>query len=88
VTLSFETGDAVDDISQPITRADLSPGDPRIVRVIEGYFRQHGIAGGKFNHYKPAALLLREQATMAPMIADTTINLAASLFARLNGLLP
>jgi hypothetical protein len=76
------------ELSQPITRADLSPGDPRIVRVIEGYFRQHGIAGGKFNHYKPAALLLREQATMAPMIADTTINLAASLFARLNGLLP
>ncbi len=76
------------ELSQPITTADLSPGDPRIVRVIEGYFRQHGIAGGKFNHYKPAALLLREQATLAPMIADTTINLAASLFTRLNGLLP
>jgi predicted ATP-dependent endonuclease of OLD family len=76
------------ELSQPITKADLSPGDPRIVRVIEDYFRQHGIAGGKFNHYKPAALLLREQATLAPMIADTTINLAASLFTRLNGLLP
>jgi hypothetical protein len=76
------------ELSQPITTADLSPGDPRIVRVIEGYFRRHGIAAGKFNHYKPAALLLREQATLAPMIADTTINLAASLFTRLNGLLP
>jgi len=56
--------------------------------VIERYFRQHDIAGGKFDHYKPAALLLREQATLAPMISDTTINLAASLFTRLNGLLP
>jgi predicted ATP-dependent endonuclease of OLD family len=76
------------ELSQPITKADLSPGDPRIVRVIEDYFRQHGIAGGKFNHYKPAALLLREQATLAPMIVDPTIKLAASLFTRLNGLLP
>jgi hypothetical protein len=76
------------ELSQPITPADLTPGDPRIVRAIEGYFRQHNIAGGKFNHYRPAAFLLREQATLLPMIADTTISRAASLFTRLNELLP
>jgi predicted ATP-dependent endonuclease of OLD family len=76
------------ELRQPITAADLSAGDPRIVRGIEGYFRQHKIAGGKFNHYRPAAFLLREQASLLPVIADATINRAVSLFTRLNGLLP
>lgn len=76
------------ELSQPITPADLAPGDPRIVRAIEGYFRQHGIADGRFNHYRPAAVLLREQATLVPMIDDATINRAGRLFTRLNGLLP
>ena len=53
------------ELSQPITEADLAPGDPRVVRAIEAHFRQHGIAGEKFNHYKPAAVLLREQAAAA-----------------------
>jgi AAA ATPase domain len=76
------------ELSQPITEADLNTSDPRVVRSIEAYFRQHGIAGGKFNHYRPAAVLLREQATLGPVIADTTITRAAKVFARLNGLLP
>jgi hypothetical protein len=78
----------VSELSQPVTEADLSPGDPRIVRAIEAYFRQHGIAGGKFNHYRPAAVLLREQAALAPAISAATINRADRLFARLNGLIP
>jgi AAA ATPase domain len=76
------------ELTQPITEADLTPGDPRIVRAVEAYFRQHGIAGGKFNHYRPAAVLLREQAALAPAIGATTINRADRLFARLNGLIP
>ena len=76
------------ELTQPITEADLTPGDPRIVRAIEAYFRQHGIADGKFNHYRPAAVLLREQAALTPAISATTINRADRLFARLNGLIP
>jgi hypothetical protein len=76
------------ELAQPITAAELSPGDPRIARAVEGYFRQHNIAGGKFNHYRPAAVLLREQATLLPMITEITINLTTRLFTRLNGLLP
>jgi len=76
------------ELSQLVTLTDLAPGDPRIVRVVEGYFRQHGIASGSFNHYRPAAVLLREQASLVPMIADTTITRASTMFARLNGLLP
>lgn len=76
------------ELSQPVTEADLTPGDPRVVRAIEAYFRQHGVANGKFNHYRPAAVLLREQATLAPAISSNTIGRADRLFTRLNGLLP
>lgn len=76
------------ELSQPLTEADLAPGDPRIVRAVEGYFREHGIAGGKFSHYKPAAVLLREQATLAPAISAATVSRAGRLFARLNSLIP
>ena len=43
---------------------------------------------GRFNHYKPAAVLLREQAELAPKIDQDTIDRAGQLFARLNSLLP
>jgi ABC-type molybdenum transport system ATPase subunit/photorepair protein PhrA len=76
------------DLTMPITAADLNPNDPRIVRQVEGYFRQHGIAGGRFNHYKPAAALLREQTTVAARISTATLTRAERLFGRLNSLLP
>jgi hypothetical protein len=76
------------ELSQPIILADLTPGHPRIIRAIEDYFSPHGIAGGKFSHYKPAAVLLREQTTLAARVSDSTINRASRLFTRLNGLLP
>ncbi|GAB3133938.1 ATP-dependent nuclease [Microbispora hainanensis] len=73
------------ELSSRITSADLNPRDPRIVRQIEGYFQQHGL--GKFNHYKPAALLLREQAALLQKISSVTVSRATQLFARLNSLL-
>jgi predicted ATP-dependent endonuclease of OLD family len=44
-----------------ITSADLNTTNPRIVRQVEEHFRQHDITNGRFNHYKPAALLTRKQ---------------------------
>jgi hypothetical protein len=76
------------ELNQPITLADLTSGDPRIVRAVEAHLRQHGIANGRFNHYRPAVILLREQTSLVPMIADTTITRASAMFSRLNGLLP
>jgi hypothetical protein len=48
----------VQDLPAPLTLADLNQYDPRIVRRIKAYFRDHGIGGGKFNHYRPAAELI------------------------------
>ncbi|TDB92422.1 hypothetical protein E1267_43855 [Nonomuraea longispora] len=71
----------------PITVADLNPHDPRIVRQIETYFRSNNVAGGKFNHYKPAAVLMREQNTVMPNISSATLARAEQLFSRINDLL-
>jgi energy-coupling factor transporter ATP-binding protein EcfA2 len=70
-----------------ITVSDLNPNDPRIVRQIEAIFKQRNIAGGRFNHYKSAAHLLREQRTFLPKISTVTATRAEQLFRRLNSLL-
>ncbi|GAA3036472.1 ATP-dependent nuclease [Actinokineospora globicatena] len=72
----------------PITTGDLNPHDPRIVRKIETYFRDNTIATGNFDHYKPAAKLLREQVALVPNIAEVTLARAEQLFVALNNLLP
>jgi AAA domain, putative AbiEii toxin, Type IV TA system len=76
------------DLPTPITLADLNPHDPRIVRQIEAYFRDNGIANGEFNHYRPAAELLRQQASLIPKISSATLDRAEALFKRLNDLIP
>jgi hypothetical protein len=70
-----------------ITAADLNPHDPRVVRQVEAYLRDRGIAGGKFSHLRPATRLLREQATLAPKISSRTLTSAEQLFAKINNLL-
>jgi energy-coupling factor transporter ATP-binding protein EcfA2 len=75
------------ELPRTLTPADLNQHDPRVVRTIEDYFRQNNIAGGKFDHYRPAAVLLRYQATLLPQITQPTITRFGQLFARANGLL-
>jgi ABC-type lipoprotein export system ATPase subunit len=75
------------DLPTPITAADLNRHDPRIVRQIETYFRDKCITGGRFNHYRPAAELLRQQTSLIPKINAATLDKAALLFKRLNELI-
>ena len=58
-----------------------------MVRAVETYFAKNNIAGGKFDHYRPAAILLRQQATLLPQIGQDTINRGAQLLQRINTLL-
>ncbi|MFI5905416.1 ATP-dependent nuclease [Streptomyces cyaneofuscatus] len=75
------------ELTTPITAADLNAKDPRVVRQIEAEFKKRNITA-RFNHYKPAAVLLREQADLAPLINSSTIARADQLFTRLNSLFP
>ncbi|MEU8308955.1 AAA family ATPase [Actinomadura sp. NPDC048955] len=75
------------DLPAPVTAADLNPHDPRIVRQIETHFRTNNIAAGKFSHYKPAAVLMREQNALVPAISGATLARAEELFRRINDLL-
>ena len=74
-------------LPNPITPADINTKDPRIVRQVEAYFRQQGISSGRFNHYKPAAVLIREQATLIPNLSAATLERAERLFIRLNSMI-
>ncbi len=75
------------ELGTPITTSELNANDPRMVRQIESVFKQRKIAT-RFNHYKPAAVLLREQAELVANIDAATIARADQLFNRLNALLP
>ncbi len=75
------------ELPAPPTAADINAADPRVVRAVETYFAQNNIADGKFDHYRPAAILLRQQATLLPQIGQDTINRGAQLLQRINTLL-
>ncbi|MFE2283345.1 AAA family ATPase [Streptomyces sp. NPDC059443] len=76
------------DLTQPIMADDLNPNDPRIVRQVEAVFKKRNPSKGRFNHYRPAATLLREQADLFDRIDAATALRAGRLFTRLNTLLP
>ena len=76
------------ELDEPVTMKSISESNPRIVQRLDSYFRRHRIAGGRFDPYRPAALLLQEHSRMRGMISDPTIERAASLFERINSLLP
>lgn len=59
------------------TVGSLRPGD-RIVKRIEQKL------GDKFDHYKPAETLLRDQATLLPQMSEATLKRFAALFGRIN----
>ena len=82
VSIAYEN-----ELPAALTTADINAADPRVVRAIEAYFRDNGINGGKFDHYRPAAILLRRQAELLPQIGQDTIGRAARLIGRINALL-
>jgi predicted ATPase len=66
---------------------DLKAKDGRIVGRVEQHFKENGIAGGRLNHYKPSAYLLREQVKMLPKLNESTLQAASDLFDYVNALL-
>lgn len=70
-----------------LTTADINTADPRVVRAIEAYFRDNNINGGRFDHYRPAGVLLQRQAELLPRIGAATIARASQLTSRINALL-
>ena len=66
---------------------DLGPGDPRVTRAVGAYFAEHDIAGGVFDRYRPAEVLLRQQAELLPEVNSVTVTQFTRLFACANELL-
>lgn len=73
-------------LPNPITGADLNNNIPRVVQRIAEYFQEHGINDGHFDHYRPAAALLRLGA--APVaLSSHTLDMAEQLFIKINTLI-
>ena len=71
-----------------LTLKAITDSNPRIVQRIQSYFENEGIADGQFDSYRAAAFLLQKHAELRDQIDDSTIERAASMFERINSLLP
>ena len=76
------------DLGQKVTLRSISSSNPRIAERVKGYFSENDIADGHFDTYRPAAYLLQNHAVLRAEINETTIENAASMFDRINALLP
>ena len=77
-----------EDLPSELTMKSISESNPRIVQRIAAYFENEGVAGGRFDPYRPAAYLLKRHAELRDEIDDATVERAASMFERINALLP
>ncbi len=77
-----------DELPTKLTLKTISDSNPRIAQRIAAHFASEGICGGKFDTYRPAAYLLQTFAARRNEIDDDTIERAASMFDRINALLP
>ena len=77
-----------DELPERLSMKAISAKDPRIAERISAYFKQHDIADGVFDSYRPASYLLKNHAFLRSQISDETIERAVSMFQRVNGLLP
>ena len=60
----------------------------RIVQRASAHFGKHGIDGGRFDRNRPASLLLSRHDELCAEMDQRTVERAAALFERVNGLLP
>ena len=85
--LDLVSGALATELPKAIKSKDLKSKAPRITARVEQHLREHGIANGRLNHYRPAAHLLRHQTNLLPKIDQATLQRAETLFNRLNRLL-
>ena len=76
------------ELTEPLTMKSITDSNPRIVKRIEAHFEAEGIAGGRFDPYRPAAYLLQHHSELRGDIDEATLERAASMVERINSLLP
>ena len=77
-----------DDLPEPITLRMISGRNARVGERVRNYFAANDIADGEFDSYKPAAHFLQNHGALREEISDVTMENVASMFDRINSLLP
>jgi hypothetical protein len=85
--LKLVNGAFESELPKRLAQKDLVDKNPRIVRRVGAYFKAESITNGKFNHYRPAAYLLREQTKLLGSLDTLTVERASELFTAVNKLL-
>jgi len=86
--LELVNGAYSSELPSAVKVADISSGNPRTVIRVEEYFKTTNVAGtGRFNHYRPAAYLLSNQARLIGKINSATLDRAEALVKKINPLL-
>ena len=71
-----------------LTMRSINGPNPRIAQRIQNLFERENICDGHFDRYLPAVHLLQRHVDLRERIDDTTVERAASMFDRVNSLLP
>ena len=77
-----------DELPADLTMKAITESNPRIVQRLSAYFEREGLAGGRFDPYKPAAYLLQAHTSLRDEIDHAATERAVSMFERINALLP
>ena len=75
-------------LPRELTMSTISGPNPRIAQRIQALFEREKICDGQFDRYRPAVYLLQRHAELRDRIDDSSIERAASMFDRVNALLP
>ena len=71
-----------------LTMRSINGPNPRIAQRIQNLFEREKIDGGRFDRYRPAVYLLQRHLELREQIDAAAIERAASMFDRVNALLP
>ena len=75
-------------LPRELTMSVISGPNPRIAQRIQTLFERDNIDGGRFDRYRPAVRLLQRHHELRDRLDDSAIERAASMFDRVNNLLP
>jgi hypothetical protein len=86
--LDLVNGAYSSELPAPIKVGDITSGNPRAVVRVEEYFETNNVGGtGRFNHYRPAAVLLGDQAKLLGKLNAASLDRAEALVKKINPLI-
>jgi energy-coupling factor transporter ATP-binding protein EcfA2 len=85
--LDLVNGEYKKSLTKPLSEADLTAKEPRILVRLEKHLEQHPLQGEAFNHFRPARYFSEHMKTLEGKLSDATLDRFEKAFVALNGLI-